>query len=39
MADVPFTCVAAMQTGGVGHYIPGSGMISMISIHAPGICR
>jgi hypothetical protein len=26
-------------TGGVGHYIPGSGMISMISIHAPGICR
>jgi hypothetical protein len=39
MADVPFTCVAAMQTGGVGHYIPGIGMISMISIHAPGICR
>jgi hypothetical protein len=33
-----FTSVytAAMQTGGVGHYISGSGMISMISIHAPG---
>jgi hypothetical protein len=32
-------CAAAMQTCGVGHYIPGIGMISMISIHAPGICR
>jgi hypothetical protein len=42
-ADVPsmLTSVytAAMQTGGVGHYITGNGMISMISSHAPGICR
>ena len=43
VTDVPSTftsvCTAAMQTGRVRHYIPGRGMISMISIHAPGISR
>jgi len=39
VADVPSTCGAAMQTGRVGSYNPGSGMISMISIYAPGICK